>query len=588
MRGVAAALRRLAAGDIVLVDDTVTLGRGQQAGLFVDVDPNHAFLRRLEFILGQPGFKLGRLLHELSPDGQGRGGALQHQLPIVVDTHPDDAEQTAGVSGKPAVMGGSGLACRRLPKPHQSSPDAGAPVDHPFHQVGHEVGHPRVDNLFGGNLRAEDDLAVTIDHVADYPRLHANTLIGEDGKGSRHLERGDLVGTQGGRRSGQDAVVHAGRYRQIDHLLPTDHFGEFYGGHVEGLGESPSQGHRPEEFFPVIVGFVGLLVEVEDCLDVFHHGRGRDQGFGVFDGRVDRSREDEGLEDGAGLPLGVSHPVQLAGPVVPAAHQGSNLSGNGIQGNQADLHPVIGRDLVPGVGGRIPSGPGAAPLAVGPILIGQVGAVPHDLVGNGLQVGVQGGVDLVALGEQFLIGIGLQEAVLEHVHEVGGVVLVDAVGSDLQRGLYGSLVLFRSDAAGFQHGHQHHVSAPHGSFRASGGAVAVGGLNQSRQQGGFRQVEVLDVLVEVGGGGLSETVDTEGTALSQVDVVGVEGENFLLGQACLQDGRHVDLFGLADDPSLPSQPEAGRSNQLLGDGAGPPFKSPQCHAHQGDGIEAVV
>ena len=146
---------------------------------------------------------------------------------------------------------------------------------------------------------------------------------------------------------------------------------------------------------------------------------------------------------------------------------------------------------------------------MGPGLIRQLGAVPHDLVGNGLQVGVQGGVDPEALGEQLFVGVGVQQAVLEHVHEVGGVVLVDAVGSNLQGRLDGCLILFRRDAAGFQHCHQHHVSAARGSFRTPGGTVAVGGLNQSRQQGGFRQVEVLDVLVEVGGGSFTESVDTE-------------------------------------------------------------------------------
>ena len=88
------------------------------------------------------------LLHELSPDRQGRLGAAQADVAIVVISDPDNAEQIAGVSGEPSVMraagfpGGGALKAKRA-----ANIEGGSKVEHSRHHVGHNEGDARIENL---------------------------------------------------------------------------------------------------------------------------------------------------------------------------------------------------------------------------------------------------------------------------------------------------------------------------------------------------------------------------------------------------------------------------------------------------------
>ena len=79
--------------------------------------------------------------------------------------------------------------------------------------------------------------------------------------------------------------------------------------------------------------------------------------------------------------------------------------------------------------------------------------------------------------------------------------------------------------------------------------------------------------------------------MSQVHVIGVEGENFLLIEAAFQDDRHINFFEFPKGSTLGRQPEA--SDQLLSNGTGPLciLSSRQVYEsgpHNSNGVDALM
>ncbi len=118
--------------------------------------------------------------------------------------------------------------------------------------------------------------------------------------------------------------------------------------------------------------------------------------------------------------------------------------------------------------------------------------------------------------------------------------------------------------AGFDHRLQHQV-AP---FQRALGMPVRGEiawpLNQPGQHRRLGQREILDVLAEISPRRLAKAADGERTALSQVNLVGVELKDLLLGELLFQLKGNQNLDQLALDPLLGRQEEAAR--ELHGDG----------------------
>ena len=71
-------------------------------------------------------------------------------------------------------------------------------------------------------------------------------------------------------------------------------------------------------------------------------------------------------------------------------------------------------------------------------------------------------------------------------------------------------------------------------------------LNQAGQSGGFGQCQQTHVLAEIGLRRLSKTVNAEGAAPAEVDLVGVVFEDLFLGEFLLdlQCDHHLGEFAL--------------------------------------------
>ena len=111
----------------------------------------------------------------------------------------------------------------------------------------------------------------------------------------------------------------------------------------------------------------------------------------------------------------------------------------------------------------------------------------------------------------------------------------------------GRITLGCGDRPSLHHGVQHDVAPFRGAIRVPVGGEVIGPLHHSCQQGTLGQVQLLQVLAEVGLCRLAEPIDGKRTALPQVDLVGIHLEDLLLGKATLELVRDHDLGDLARD-----------------------------------------
>ncbi|CAB3708911.1 hypothetical protein LMG1231_03023 [Achromobacter denitrificans] len=157
-------------------------------------------------------------------------------------------------------------------------------------------------------------------------------------------------------------------------------------------------------------------------------------------------------------------------------------------------------------------------------------AVAHGEVGGFLVLGIDGRVDVDALG----IGFFLEHAVHQLAGEFGGVFAVDgeaararavraADGQALLEGLVG---LLGREVAERLHAAQHVVLADLGAREVGDGVEARGGLGDAGQHGGFGRGHLGQGLAEIGARGGGEAVG----AVAQVDLVHVELQDLVLGE----------------------------------------------------------
>ena len=98
----------------------------------------------------------------------------------------------------------------------------------------------------------------------------------------------------------------------------------------------------------------------------------------------------------------------------------------------------------------------------------------------------------------------------------------------------------------FDHAFEHQVAPVQRPLGMSIRRKIAGRLNEPCEQGGLGKSDVLQVLVEIGPRCLGESADGEGTALSEIDPVGVELENLLFAELLLQfnGNQHLHQFPL--------------------------------------------
>jgi hypothetical protein len=192
---------------------------------------------------------------------------------------------------------------------------------------------------------------------------------------------------------------------------------------------------------------------------------------------------------------------------------------------------VVVHDVVDGGGaifgiGRQLDGLFRAAIAVAAVIVHH--ALAHGHVGGLLVGGIDGGVDVEALGVGVFLVLGVHHLAHHFIHVFGMHRVLAARGTHLQFFLGGLVVLRLGDEAHVQHALQDVLLADVGALGVDDGVVGRGCLGQAGQHGGFGQGDVLEVLAEIGAGGGGEA---EG-ALAQVDLVHVDLQDLVLGQGC--------------------------------------------------------
>ena len=115
-------------------------------------------------------------------------------------------------------------------------------------------------------------------------------------------------------------------------------------------------------------------------------------------------------------------------------------------------------------------------------------------------------------------------------------------GHHLQRRALGVARLLRGDVAVLDHLRQHAVARLDGALRPPvRDGVAIGRANDARQKRRFAEDDVVNVLVEVGQRAFGEAVNREAAAIAEINLVGVQLEDLLLGEAVLEFQRHHRL-----------------------------------------------
>ncbi|MNQ76488.1 hypothetical protein D3C85_913310 [compost metagenome] len=172
-------------------------------------------------------------------------------------------------------------------------------------------------------------------------------------------------------------------------------------------------------------------------------------------------------------------------------------------------------------------------------------AAAHGLVGGFLRLGIDGRVDVDALG----IGFFLEHAIHQLARQFRRVIAMHgktaragAVGAtDGQVLLQGLVGLLRRQVAQRLHAAQHIVLANFGAREVGDGVEARRGLGNAGQHGGFGRRHFRQRLAEVGARRGREPVG----AVAQVDLVHVELKDLVLGELVFDLEREQQLVELA-------------------------------------------
>ena len=179
----------------------------------------------------------------------------------------------------------------------------------------------------------------------------------------------------------------------------------------------------------------------------------------------------------------------------------------------------------------------------------------------------------------------VQQVLLHHIHKIGRRAAFKTSADNLQRNFFGIARLFGGDGIVFRHGQQGAIPRFHGtlgtSFRRR---VTVGRVDDPSQKCRFRQRHIAHVLVEIGQGSFAKSVDREASAISEVNLVGVELKDLLLGKAALEFEGHHGFGNLAPPSAVRTEKEA--TGHLHGNGAAALHARPMAQVGPGGAEDA--
>ncbi len=174
-------------------------------------------------------------------------------------------------------------------------------------QIGHDVGGVGANRFVRFGTVLLDDVPLAIRDAHDGVRPHADALVRERRVGARHVPQGFLDRPQSQREIRRHVRRQAEPRGHLDHVRGPELRERLHRGNVARVFQRPSQGDRPLVLAVVIERFVRRLVRprlVRDRLvDEDRHRRVA---------AVDGGRVDERLERRADLPPGLRRAVELA------------------------------------------------------------------------------------------------------------------------------------------------------------------------------------------------------------------------------------------------------------------------------------
>ncbi len=154
---------------------------------------------------------------------------------------------------------------------------------------------------------------------------------------------------------------------------------------------------------------------------------------------------------------------------------------------------------------------------------------------------------------------------------------------------FASLACLRRDVAVRDHLSEHAIARLHGPLgMLVRRGVAVRRADDARQKRRLAERNVVNVVIEVCQRALGKTVDPKAAAVAQINLVGVELENLLLGKAVLEFERHHGFGQFPPPGALRAEEEAARQLHRQRAGALGPSVVPQIGpsgAHDANQIE---
>ncbi len=141
--------------------------------------------------------------------------------------------------------------------------------------------------------------------------------------------------------------------------------------------------------------------------------------------------------------------------------------------------------------------------------------------------------------------------VFHHVHEVRRFSASDGGADDLERSALGILHILFGDELIFEHLPKDAVARLHATLGMPvRRRIVIRRANQAGQERAFGKRELPQIFSKIGDAGLGKSANPKAAAIAEVNFVGIQLENLLLGKTLLELERNHCFRGLAAHGAL--------------------------------------
>ncbi len=325
----------------------------------------------------------------------------------------------------------------------------------------------------------------------------------------------------------------------------ANQLGDFHGGHVQGIGQRVAHRDFSHEFFAEIVGRVFRAVVFERGRFVINGCRRRDDRLYTVDGVIEGCCINEGFKNGTRLTM-CERVIELALSVVAASDDRLDFSRARIERHERHLR--LRDRLVASLLGQF-----AAPFVVslGEKQVHILHPRVHCGGGGALERRIQSRIHAEILAEQLRLRILVQQVVFHHVHEVGRFAASDGTTDNLQWRTLGILHIFCGNKFIIEHLRQDAIARLHSAFGMPvRRGIIIWRADQAGEERALGKRKLPQIFPEIRDAGLGKTANPEAAAIAEINFVGIQLENLLLGKTLLELERNHGFRGLAAHGAL--------------------------------------